>query len=98
MVTCQSQSWFKEIPEEEERILAMFMAENAEPQRTLADLIMQKIQEKDSSGKEIGCSWDLRESSLSLVHVNLNDVIATCKWLALSGKLYHEASMIIPVI
>ena len=90
MVTCQSQSWFKEIPEEEERILAMFMAENAEPQRTLADLIMQKIQEKDSSGKETGCSWDLRESSLSLVHVILNDVITTCKWLALSGKLYMK--------
>ena len=69
LVTCQSQSWFKEIPEEEERILAMFMAENAEPQRTLADLIMQKIQEKDLSGKETGCSWDLRESSgLSIFH------------------------------
>jgi hypothetical protein len=34
----------------------MFMAEKAEPQRTLADLIMQKIQEKDSSIKETGCA------------------------------------------
>lgn len=45
---------FEEIPEEEEKILAMFMAERAGPQRTLADLIMQKIQENDSAVQDTG--------------------------------------------
>ncbi|KAI5084446.1 hypothetical protein GOP47_0000615 [Adiantum capillus-veneris] len=43
---------FEEIPEEEEKILAMFMADKVGPQKTLADLIMQKIQLHDSSVKE----------------------------------------------
>lgn len=45
---------FEEIPEEEEKILAMFIAEKAGPQRTLADLIMQKIQENDSAVQGTG--------------------------------------------
>lgn len=45
---------FEEIPEEEERILAMFMADKAEPQRTLADLIMQKIHENELAVKDTG--------------------------------------------
>ncbi|KAF8407718.1 hypothetical protein HHK36_006853 [Tetracentron sinense] len=37
----------EEIDEEEERILEGFMSKNAGPQRTLADLIIEKIKEKD---------------------------------------------------
>lgn len=43
---------FEEVPEEEEKILAMFMADKVGPQKTLADMIMQKIQEHDSSVKD----------------------------------------------
>lgn len=46
--------YWQEIPEEEEKILAMFMAEKPGPQRTLADLIMQKIQENDSAVQDTG--------------------------------------------
>lgn len=45
---------FEAVPEEEERILAMFMAEKAGPQRTLADLIVEKIREKDSALPDTG--------------------------------------------
>ncbi|KAH7296907.1 hypothetical protein KP509_26G044500 [Ceratopteris richardii] len=45
---------FEEVPEEEEKLLAMFMADKAGPQRTLADLIMEKIKEHDSSIQDTG--------------------------------------------
>eukprot|EP00250_Pteridium_aquilinum_P005247 c15371_g1_i1 orf=73-1485(+) len=45
---------YEDIPEEEEKILAMFMADKAGPQRTLADLIMQKIQENDLAVQDTG--------------------------------------------
>ncbi|XP_057848576.2 bystin [Cryptomeria japonica] len=48
----ESQSHYEEyedVPEEDEKVLAAFMNENAGPQRTLADLIMEKIREKDAA-------------------------------------------------
>ncbi|CAM6095048.1 unnamed protein product [Calypogeia fissa] len=42
----------EEISEEEEKIMAMFMAVDAGPQRTLADMIMQRIQEKEAVASE----------------------------------------------
>ncbi|CAM6088566.1 unnamed protein product [Calypogeia fissa] len=42
----------EEISEEEEKIMAMFMAADAGPQRTLADMIMQRIQEKEAVASE----------------------------------------------
>lgn len=44
--------------EEDERALAMFMSVGAAPQRTLADIIMEKIQEK---GTERGLVLDHAE-------------------------------------
>ncbi|ONK80746.1 uncharacterized protein A4U43_C01F21250 [Asparagus officinalis] len=38
----------QEIDEEDEKLLATFMSENAGPQMTLADVIIQKIKEKDA--------------------------------------------------
>lgn len=45
---------FEDIPEEEERVLAMFVAKKPIPQRTLTDLIMVKIHEKDSVLSDTG--------------------------------------------
>ncbi|KAL2631213.1 hypothetical protein R1flu_015899 [Riccia fluitans] len=48
---------FEEVTEEEERIMSMFMASDTGPQRTLADMIMERIKEKDagiSSGSAEG--------------------------------------------
>ncbi|BBN11225.1 essential nuclear protein 1 [Marchantia polymorpha subsp. ruderalis] len=39
---------FEEITAEDERIMSMFMASDAGPQRTLADMIMERIKEKDA--------------------------------------------------
>ncbi|XP_031502655.1 bystin [Nymphaea colorata] len=39
---------YHEIDEEDEKVLATFMSKDAGPQRTLADLIIQKIKEKDA--------------------------------------------------
>jgi hypothetical protein len=36
----------QEVTEEDERLLSMFMASDAAPQRTLADIIMERINEK----------------------------------------------------
>jgi hypothetical protein len=38
----------QELSEEQEKIMSMFMASDSGPQRTLADMIMQRIQEKDA--------------------------------------------------
>jgi essential nuclear protein 1 len=38
----------KELDEEEERVMDMFMNRDAAPQRTLADIIMAKINEKQT--------------------------------------------------
>ncbi|KAL3695058.1 hypothetical protein R1sor_008709 [Riccia sorocarpa] len=43
-----SEEEFEEITEEDERIMSMFMASDAGPQRTLADMIMERIKEKDA--------------------------------------------------
>jgi hypothetical protein len=48
----------QEVTEEDERALAMFMSVGAAPQRTLADIIMEKIQEK---GTERGLVVDQAE-------------------------------------
>lgn len=37
---------FEEVTEEDERIISMFMASDSAPQRTLADIIMERINEK----------------------------------------------------
>ncbi|KAG0570469.1 hypothetical protein M758_6G158300 [Ceratodon purpureus] len=37
---------FEEVTEEDERIISMFMASDAAPQRTLADIIMERINDK----------------------------------------------------
>ncbi|KAF3786908.1 Bystin [Nymphaea thermarum] len=39
---------YHEIDEEDEKVLATFMSKDAGPQRTLADLIIQRIKEKDA--------------------------------------------------
>ncbi|CAM6010490.1 unnamed protein product [Sphagnum balticum] len=41
---------FDEVTEEDERIMSMFMASDATPQRTLADIIMERIHEAGVSG------------------------------------------------
>jgi essential nuclear protein 1 len=41
---------FDEVTEEDEKILSMFMASDATPQRTLADIIMERIHEAGVSG------------------------------------------------
>uniref|UniRef100_A0A0D6QYX7 Bystin n=1 Tax=Araucaria cunninghamii TaxID=56994 RepID=A0A0D6QYX7_ARACU len=49
---CETQSQYEEyedIPEEDEKLLAAFMSESAGPPHTLADLIMEKIREKDTA-------------------------------------------------
>lgn len=40
----------QEVTEEDERVISMFMASDAAPQRTLADIIMERINEKDVGG------------------------------------------------
>eukprot|EP01114_Cavostelium_apophysatum_P018488 TRINITY_DN5725_c0_g1_i1.p1 TRINITY_DN5725_c0_g1~~TRINITY_DN5725_c0_g1_i1.p1 ORF type:complete len:433 (+),score=150.88 TRINITY_DN5725_c0_g1_i1:64-1362(+) len=47
-----NQEEFEEITEEDERALAMFMSDQATPQLTLADIIMQKIKEKEQGMSE----------------------------------------------
>lgn len=42
----------QEVTEDDERIMSMFMASDAAPQRTLADIIMERINEKDMGGNE----------------------------------------------
>ncbi|MCO5594999.1 hypothetical protein L7F22_049036 [Adiantum nelumboides] len=59
---------FEEIPEEEEKILAMFMANKVGPQRTLADLILQKIQQHDS------CVTDTEERPVPAVDAKVVEV------------------------
>lgn len=59
--------YWQEVPEEVEKILAMFMAGKAGPQRTLADLIMQKIQENDSAVRDTGILLIVLTSELSLL-------------------------------
>ncbi|KAM0938962.1 putative bystin [Dioscorea sansibarensis] len=44
----QFDGWQEEIPEEDEKILAAFMSEKAGPMPTLADLIINRIKEKDA--------------------------------------------------
>lgn len=39
---------FEEVDEEDEKLLAAFMSKDAGPQHTLADIILQKIKEKDA--------------------------------------------------
>jgi len=43
---------YEEVTEDDERIMSMFMASDAAPQRTLADIIMERINEKDMGGNE----------------------------------------------
>jgi len=42
---CSGTLW-QEVTEEDERIISMFMASDAAPQRTLADIIMERINDK----------------------------------------------------
>lgn len=40
---------YEEVPEEDEKVLAAFMSDNVGPQRTLADLIIERIREKNAA-------------------------------------------------
>ncbi|KAJ0770681.1 putative bystin [Helianthus annuus] len=89
---------YEEINEDEERLLEVFFSKDARPQRTLADIIMEKIKEKDQvpAGLSAGVQ-PLPKLDDSIIEIykstcNLREAVIIGTWKCSSKSLYSTTS------